>query len=217
MAVFHTCLFKTRCFPFQYLSIWRDCSVLTISTGFTAVSWLISMNIKVRENVEGWISSSFQIISLHSLHPWKTYLKNSYLKVFFSLKYSLQVFRKLRCNFTICGTGTHRAAEWGDWEESLSPLFVSWKHFPKFKITRRHSEFKRKNTNKRGQKDAQKWRNRVLLLNHSLFSHILLHSVCQTDCTEGHSQWSRHLWKVTPIKYWQCQCFQPPIRYTYGS
>lgn len=41
---FLTCLFKTRCFPFQYLSIWRDCSVLTISTGFTAVSWLISVN-----------------------------------------------------------------------------------------------------------------------------------------------------------------------------
>ena len=37
-----TCLFNTRCFPFQYLSIWRDCRVLTISTGFTAVSWLIS-------------------------------------------------------------------------------------------------------------------------------------------------------------------------------
>ena len=37
-----TCLFKTRCFPFQYLSIWRACRVLTMSTGFTAVSWLIS-------------------------------------------------------------------------------------------------------------------------------------------------------------------------------
>lgn len=38
-----SCLFSTRCFPFQYLSIWRDCRVLTMSTGFTAVSWLISV------------------------------------------------------------------------------------------------------------------------------------------------------------------------------
>lgn len=37
-----TCLFKTRCLPFQYLSIWSACRVLTISTGLTAVSWLIS-------------------------------------------------------------------------------------------------------------------------------------------------------------------------------
>lgn len=42
-----TCLFNTRCFPFQYLSIWRDCRVLTISTGFTAVSWLISVNTRM--------------------------------------------------------------------------------------------------------------------------------------------------------------------------
>lgn len=39
-----TCLFRTRCFPFQYFSIWSACSVLTMSTGFTAVSWLISAN-----------------------------------------------------------------------------------------------------------------------------------------------------------------------------
>lgn len=44
-----TCLFNTRCFPFQYLSIWRDCRVLTISTGFTAVSWLISVNTRMRQ------------------------------------------------------------------------------------------------------------------------------------------------------------------------
>lgn len=37
-----TCLFNTKCFPFQYLSICRDCRVLTMSTGLTAVSWLIS-------------------------------------------------------------------------------------------------------------------------------------------------------------------------------
>lgn len=39
-----TCLFRTRCFPFQYFSIWSACNVLTMSTGFTAVSWLISAN-----------------------------------------------------------------------------------------------------------------------------------------------------------------------------
>src|SRR4029434_2953782 len=37
-----TCLFSTRCLPFQYLSICRDCSSIAMSTGFTAVSWLIS-------------------------------------------------------------------------------------------------------------------------------------------------------------------------------
>lgn len=39
-----TCRFNTKCFPFQYLSICRDCRVLTMSTGLTAVSWLISAN-----------------------------------------------------------------------------------------------------------------------------------------------------------------------------
>lgn len=50
IALSPTCLFKTRCFPFQYLSICRDCSVLTMSTGFTAVSWLISVNARELES-----------------------------------------------------------------------------------------------------------------------------------------------------------------------
>jgi hypothetical protein len=37
-----TCLFKTRCFPFQYFNMPRACRVLTISFALMAVSWLTS-------------------------------------------------------------------------------------------------------------------------------------------------------------------------------
>lgn len=46
-----TCLFNTKCFPFQYFSICSDCNVLTISTGFTAVSWLISKQNQIVQNL----------------------------------------------------------------------------------------------------------------------------------------------------------------------
>ncbi len=40
-----TCLLRTKCFPFQYLSMPRNCSVLTMSLALMAVCWLRSRNV----------------------------------------------------------------------------------------------------------------------------------------------------------------------------
>lgn len=66
MAKLQTCLFKIRCFPFQYLSICNDCSVLTISTGLTAVSWLISVNTSGIRGQNNSVEEQRQLIELNA-------------------------------------------------------------------------------------------------------------------------------------------------------
>lgn len=105
-----TCLFRTKCFPFQYLSIWSDCSVLTMSTGLTAVSWLISVNTGATGHFMAAGQRSLQACLHTPQRLWPNYCVCVFLRTFGKLLFLYYFPRTFHWDETVF-EGWHRGQE----------------------------------------------------------------------------------------------------------